>query len=406
MPIALVLGGTAPHAELCLRLKDRGYHVVLIDYLEAPPAKFFADEHLVESTLHPDKVLAIARERRAELVIATCVDQANVTAVGVLEKLGKHVPYSHETARLVSDKVRMKARMAEGGIPSSRFVTVSDALSEEWRHLRFPLIVKPSDSNGSKGVRRCDTPAEVRCHLKLALTHSRSGSAVVEEFVTGREIAFDSYVSDKGVRILMTRERRKIGEAGGPIQQIFGSFWPASVSSDIEAKLTEVGDRIAETFGLRNTPLMVQTIVNGEDVSVIEFAPRIGGGENHHIIEVATGCDVLGAAIDSYLGEVPVIKPRKPEKIFLDSYLYARPCVLGGVQGLEQLGQEGRVDWLKIYKAPGTRVGEEISSNNRIASFTISADSEEEGLLKIDEILTDIEIRDSDGNPVMLREIY
>ena len=75
MKTAIVLGGTFPHRELILKLKAKGYYTILIDYYENPIAKAVADEHLRESTLDREKVLSIARERNASLVISTCIDQ-------------------------------------------------------------------------------------------------------------------------------------------------------------------------------------------------------------------------------------------------------------------------------------------------------------------------------------------
>lgn len=87
-PVALVLAGTFPHRELIRNLRARGYYVVLVDYLPEPPAKDCADEHVQESTLDQNVVLRIARERNAKLVISTCVDQANLVACFVSEKMG------------------------------------------------------------------------------------------------------------------------------------------------------------------------------------------------------------------------------------------------------------------------------------------------------------------------------
>ena len=112
-PIAIVLGGTFPHIELIKNLQQRGYYAVLVDYLDHPPAKDFADEHLQESTLDQDRVLDIAQSRGAKLVISTCIDQANVTACYVAEKLGLPAPYSYETALSVTNKGLMKEKMVK-----------------------------------------------------------------------------------------------------------------------------------------------------------------------------------------------------------------------------------------------------------------------------------------------------
>ena len=77
---AIVLGGTNPHIELIKNLKKRGYYTILVDYAENPLAKDYADEHIQESSLDKEKVFKIARDRKVNLVISTCSDQANVTA--------------------------------------------------------------------------------------------------------------------------------------------------------------------------------------------------------------------------------------------------------------------------------------------------------------------------------------
>ena len=70
-PVALILGGTNPHVELVKKLKARGYYTVLVDYLPNPPAKEIADEHIQESTLDNDKVVEVAKEKQAKLIITT-----------------------------------------------------------------------------------------------------------------------------------------------------------------------------------------------------------------------------------------------------------------------------------------------------------------------------------------------
>ena len=104
-PVAVVLGGTFPHITLVENLRQRGYYTILVDYYDNPPAKASADEHLQESTLDKKKVLDIARSRNAELVISACIDQANVTACYVADKLGLPAPYSYETALRVTNKI-------------------------------------------------------------------------------------------------------------------------------------------------------------------------------------------------------------------------------------------------------------------------------------------------------------
>ncbi|MBO4909063.1 MAG: hypothetical protein J5476_07260 [Lachnospiraceae bacterium] len=125
---ALILGGTAPHKELIEKLKKRGYHTILVDYFENPPAKEVADEHIMISTLDKEAVLETAKKLNADLVISTCVDQANAVCCYVAEKLGLPIPYSYETALDMTDKSRMKKIMKEHDIPTSDYLVLDEAL--------------------------------------------------------------------------------------------------------------------------------------------------------------------------------------------------------------------------------------------------------------------------------------
>jgi biotin carboxylase len=403
---AIVLGGTSPHAELCRRLKSRGYYTILIDYLEDPPARQDADEYVRESTLNADAVHRIAIHTNADLVIATCVDQANVTACDVLERLGKRPPYSSSTARSIANKLRMKTIMRDHGIPTTPFVQIKDAESRAWQSLRFPLVVKPCDCNGSKGVRRCDNPSDVVKNIPAAIRASRTGEALIEEFIEGREIAFDSFATCDTVHILMTRERRKIPTDCRGIQQIVGSTWPAQVHAGVIEQCARIARSVANAFHLENTPLIFQTIVANNAVNVIEFAPRIGGGENHHIIRVATGVDPITLAVDSFEGIRPEIPITNPSGVYFDNYLYTKPCVFGRLSGLEEQVGEGKIVYFKTYKKPGDIIGPELTSSNRVGAFAVQSPTEAEGLAAIQRIISSIEVLDIHGQPVLLRSAY
>jgi biotin carboxylase len=406
-PVAVVLGGTYPHKSLLNNLKLRGYHTVLIDYLENPPAKTDADEHIQESTLDKDKVLEIAKERNASLVIATCIDQANVTACYVAEKLNLPAPYSYEVALSVTNKRLMKEIMVSNGIPTSKHVIVNNKNDYKIDNLRFPVIVKPTDSNSSKGVRKASNLTELELYVTDALEISRNQTAIIEEFIDGIEFGADCYIHNKKVTILTTKERRKIPtDKENPIQQIQGSYWPANLTTDNLKKLKIIANKIAEVFHLDNTPLMIQAILNNDDISIIEFAPRIGGGHSYSIIPLQTGFDIIDSAVNSFLG-IPVLPKPNPIKIyFADVFIYTKPCFFGAVKGYEKLKDNKTIEYINVYKAFGSEIGNEMSSNNRIGGFTVKSDSKEGLSEKIKNTINGIEVVDIHGIPVMKKNIY
>ena len=226
-PVAVVLGGTSPHIELIKQLKERGYYTVLIDYLAAPPGAGYADEHIRESTLDQEKVLEIAKQKKAALVISTCIDQANSTCCYVAEHLGLPKPYSYETSLNVTDKGRMKVIMSEHDIPTSPFIVVSDIAKIDWSKIRFPAVVKPVDCNSSKGVFRADSREEILRYTAEDMQLSRTGQAIIEEFNIGYEIQIDCFAGQDSAKVIMSRRKKSIRTGTGMVLQSTGSVIPA-----------------------------------------------------------------------------------------------------------------------------------------------------------------------------------
>lgn len=405
MKKAIVLGGTFPHRLLIQKLKDKGYYTILVDYYEAPIAKEIADKHIQASTLDKDAVVTIAKEEGADLVIASCVDQANVTACYVGEKLGLPHPYTYETSLNVTDKVAMKRIMVENGIPTSRYYIINSVQEFQESNLTYPIIVKPADNNSSKGVRRLDMEeSKKEYYVQQALELSRNGAAVIEEFKVGKEIGVDCIIKNHKAHIIMTRERRKIQSNNDSIQQIYGSFWPADVTPVQLENLRIIAEKIGVAFNINNSPLMMQTIVNNSDINVIEFGARIGGGENYHIIEKLTGFDFIEQSINSFLGDEINLTHHNACEYLADNYIYMEPGSFGGMKIDDCVKKD--ILYSNVYRKPGAVVGADISSNNRVGVFVVKAKTTDEILRKIKNVVDHMEVFNTDGISVMRKDIY
>lgn len=405
MKKAIVLGGTFPHRHLIERLQARGYYTILIDYYDNPIAKEVADEHIQASTLDKDEVLRIAREQQVDLVITTCVDQANVTACYVAEILDLPHPYSYKASLNVTDKEAMKRIMIEHGIPTARHRKLTDLKQFNGIDLTYPLIVKPADSNSSKGVRKIEKYDPMAAdYVEKALRISRNGAAIVEEFKTGKEIGVDCMIKNHKAYVVMTRERRKIQSNNDGIQQIVGSFWPADVTPVQLENLRLIAERLARAFDLDNTPLMMQTIVNGSEINIIEFGARIGGGENYHLIHELTGYDIIDESINSFLGKEIGLNYDAAHEYLFDNYIYMKP----GMYGEMRIDPKIMADILysNVYRKAGAEVGADISSNNRVGVFVVKASDTDTLQAKASRVIANMEVYGLDGTPMMRKDIY
>lgn len=401
IPTAVVLGGTYPHIRLLQNLAVRGYRTVLVDYHDNPCAKPFADIHLRESTLDRAKVLDIARTENAALVISACIDQANLVACSVAEELGLPHPYDSNQATIVTNKPLMKKFMRDHGIPTSAYVVVDrDKLSSKL-DLKFPLIVKPADSNSSKGIVRIDSSDQLEPAVRDAMAISRSGEVVIEEFLEGREIGIDCYICDGEPHLLITKTRRKIPPEACDDQQIYGCFWPANLTpAETEAAL-HIARSIATALGLKNSPLMIQAIADGNSIKVIEFAARFGGGESFKVIELATGVDIVDLSIRSFLGESVSPQIGDSRKMYAETFIYAEECVFDRIEV-----KDFDIDYLHQYKTSGMAVGAALTSNNRIGCFIVSGESISELRCKIDSIVRNLRVIDKSGRNCFRHKLY
>lgn len=397
-PIALVLGGTAPHKLLVEKLHERGYYVVLVDYLDNPPAKRVADEHVQASTLDKERVLEIAKEKYANLVISTCIDQANSVCCYVAEKLNLPHPYSYETSLYVTNKGLMKTKMKEFDVPSSPFILTKDLATVDWKQVSFPCVVKPVDCNSSKGVHRADSIEEAKPYVEEAICLSQTDEAIIEDFCPGDEIQVDCVALEDDADVVMTRSKVKMQWSEGAVLNSVGSIVPAQIPERLNAELKRIAQNIAKGFGLRNTPFFYQAIVTGDKVNVLEFAPRVGGGLSYYMIKNFVGFDAVEAAVDSFLSQSVSKSYHTPDMIYRTCLLYAKPCTFDHIEGMEELKAEGVIKELFITKTKGDVIDGDMRSSNRVGSCVVEGRTMEELQERLSRFYSHVKVIDINGN--------
>ena len=412
MKTAVVLGGTIPHCELILQLKNRGFYTILVDYYDNPPAKEVADLHIKESTLDEDKVLEISKKYNADLTISGCVDQANKTACYVLEKMGKHYPYSYKKACDITVKSYMKRIMLDNGIPTAKYVAVDISACgkslEELSHngLQFPVIVKPTDSNSANGVKKASNQDELDIYLKEALQISRTSRAIIEEFMSGREISAYCYIYNHKAKLLLSAERICVTEGDDKTIRNYATIAPARISALASEKAERIAEEIAKACEIDNTPFFFQGMVIGDTVKVIEFAPRVAGGISFRTIKGNTGFDDIEAVINSYLGEEPPLHTwHEPQYIYTANTIYASDCVFDHMEGVEELKEKGIIEDLLLAKTPGMKIDSRSDSASRVGLFTVKGKNMDDVLAQLKIVYETMKVIDDKGNDVLRRDI-
>ncbi len=401
---ALVLAGGVPQIALIQDLRSRGITTVLCDYYKDPVAKPYADIFYRESTLDVPAITRVAKEENVDFLITCCTDQALMTVAQVSEELGLPCYIDYETARNVTNKSYMKQIFAEKGISSARFAVMGQLDMEAIAHLRYPLIVKPVDCNSSKGVQKVESAEKLAVAFETAVQLSRTKTAIVEEFITGPELSVDIYVEDGVAHVLSVSELDKLPEENKFI--IFRAKSPAFMNETLMAHIQLTAQQIADAFGLKNSPMLIQMITDGTRGYVLEFSARTGGGEKFIMIPKVSGFDPVKAVVDLVLGEKPHVPQQRPKQsLFATEFIYCYDGIFHHFENFEELKAEGILAEYYCFRAPGSGFNGIDSSGDRVGGFSIVAESWEELQAKHRRAVAELRVIADDGSDLMRRDL-
>ncbi|MBR3079605.1 MAG: ATP-grasp domain-containing protein [Prevotella sp.] len=401
---ALIVAGGIPQAELIKQLKNRGITTVLIDGSPNPVAKPFSDVFYCVNVFDIPAVKSIAEKEHVDFLLTVCADQVLLVVAEISEMLGLPCYIDFQTAQNVSDKIKMKRIFKKIGVPTTDYVESNTLDLALVSHLNFPLVVKPIDTYSSKGVRKAENLTELEKYYAEAKEISRSGGVIVEEYFQGDEISVDAFVYEGKVKILAITNSEKIRSNDRFV--IFRGRYPARVTNTIREKIEIIAQKIAEGFGLYNSPLLIQLLNNGKDVSVLEFCARTGGNMKWLLIKNSCGVDVITATIDITLGEKPNLEVMMTgHNIVVNDFIYCYPGVFDHFIGFDEMVAKGIINEFYAVRSKGTEMHGVTSSSDRIAGMNIVADSVDEFNEKEQLILKSVKVIDTSGNDIMRRDL-
>jgi len=401
---ALVLAAGFPQIALIQELKKRNIEVVLADYNAEPVAKPYADKYYQESTLDVPKIKEIAVSETVDFLITVCTDQALLTVAKVSEELGLPCYIDYKTALNVTNKQYMKDVFMHHGIPTSKYVILKEFDEEKIKGFRYPLIVKPVDCNSSKGVRRCDNLEELKEFFSAAAKMSRTDTAIIEEFIEGKEISVDVYVENGEAHILSTLNLEKIPDKDKFV--IFRGIFPAEEAVCVMDKIQMIAQQIADAFHITDSPMLIQMIIGESEVYVLEFSARTGGGTKYITIKQASGFDVIKAVVDLTLGKKPTVGTIVSEAEYIvTEHIYCYEGTFDHLEGFEELKNTGVIKDYYLYKGRGSKFDSVNNSGDRIAGYTILAETKEELENKHLIINNSVKVISSDGRDIMRHDL-
>ena len=294
----LVFGVGELQISIITRAKAMGIFVVGIDPFEDAVAKDYCDAFEVVGGQDFWGTIDVAKKYNVSAIVTAATDKPLVMMARVAKEL-KLPFYSTETAEWSTDKYQMKQRFLEGGVPCARGRLIHN--SEEAQDLYFPLICKPRDNSGSRGVKLCRDLTELDSCIKEALEVSKLDTVLVEEFIEGREFSIEALHYDGKSEVIQFTEKKT---TEFPYNVELGHKQPANLTDEQRNQIRAIISKIASCMHFENCPSHTELKVNERGIFVIETSPRLGGDYiTSTLTPLSTGINLEDQLLHISLGE-------------------------------------------------------------------------------------------------------
>lgn len=304
----LMLGGSAQQIIAIKTAKKLGYYTVLCDFLKDNPGQHYADKFYLVSTTDRETILKVAQNEKISGILAYASDPAAPTAAYVAQQM--NLPGNpYESVEILCNKDKFREFLAQNGF-CTPIAKGYSCLKEAYNDLingyyKFPVIIKPVDSSGSKGVSCCECISEVIEKLEDAMSFSRKKRVIVEEYVEkyGYQIAGDGLSIDGKLVFRCFANDHFNQMCENPFVPISASF-PYNMSEEIQQKVHEEIQRLLELLRMQTCTYNFDLRIDKDfNVYLMEVAPRDGGNYIPQIIKYATGVDLIEYSVKAAMGE-------------------------------------------------------------------------------------------------------
>lgn len=302
----MLLGGSAQQVVAIETAKRLGFYTVLCDYLTDNPGQYAADKFYLVSTTDKEAVLEVARNENIDGVLAYASDPAAPTAAYVSEKLGL-ITNPYKAVDTLCDKEKFRAFLANNGFNTPLADGYSDAQSvkNDIHRFRMPVIIKPVDSSGSKGVTVLRDADGLDEAVQFALSFSRSKRFIVEEFIEKKHpylIGGDIFVQDGEVILwgLLNCHRDSNVNPLVPVGKSYPLELDDCDAENVRNTLASMVKKLGIRFGAMNVELVVD---KSGRVWPIDVGPRNGGNMIPDLLGMIFDVDIVEMTVKAAMGE-------------------------------------------------------------------------------------------------------
>lgn len=378
----LILGGLRYLIPLIQTAHELGYYVITCDYLPNNIAHKYSDEYYNVSIIDKEAVLQLAKKIKIDGILSFAVDPGVLTVAYVCDKLGlPGNPY--RSIQILQNKDLFRKFLEENNfnVPQSGgYSSLEEALSDISR-FQWPVIVKPVDSAGSKGVRRINKVEEIEEAIIHALQYSHSHRFIIEEFIEHQGYSSDSdaFSINGELKFISFSDQRFDNRASNPYTPSAFS-WPSSMPLERQKELAGEIQRLLSLLHMNTSIYNIETRVgtNGK-AYIMEVSPRGGGNRLSELLRYVTGTDLIKNAILASVGEdIPVLEPCTYKGYWAEVILHADKTGKFRQMIIDDNVRKNNLVELDLWVQPGDPVYAFNGANDAIGTLVVKFEDEQQ----------------------------
>lgn len=403
----LILGGFPQMIDIIMTAKQMGIFVLVADREPTSPAKRFADKALNIST---DDIAALEALCRAEGVdgVFTGFEDFNIhIARELCDRLKLPFYATREQLAAVTNKLRFKDECRRFGVP----VIEQYSLSEAQREGKYPYIVKPADSYGSRGITVCRSAEELARGHEAAVAVSASRTAIIERFIDydhGTELFYTVVNGQLHLTATADRYTAKSGVTTVPlpVAEVFPSRHEADMIRTLDPRIREM----LTGLGLRNGLVLIQALFDGEDYFVYEMAYRLTGEQHYRLVEKQHGVSLGRMMIALALGEdiseydTPLLDADAFRYPSINLAILLHPGVIRTVEGLDKVFRIDEVISYNLTHANGDEIRPLGNYSHMLIRINMVADTYDALCRAVDDVNREVKVTSDTGEDMLVTQ--
>lgn len=392
----MIIGASDFQVPAIKKAKELGLKVAVIDFNPKAAGVELADKYYNVSTIDKEGILSAAKDFEADGIMTLCTDMPMRALAYVCEKLNLEGP-SQETSIISTDKWLMIEEFKKQNIAHPLYFKVDKEsnLKDLEKKLKFPVITKPTDNSGSRGVNLAYNMGELVEAIRYSSANGRSGEVIVEEYMVGPEVSVEILVVNGIPNVLQITDKLT---TGAPHFVEIGHSQPSRLPEEDQIKISELAKKAAIAMKIKNGPAHAEIILTKDGPKMVEIGARMGGGcITTHLVPLSTGINMTEGTIRMALGERPNLNKRI-EKSSAIRFIIPPVGVVTSIIGEEEARNIKGIQVVEIQCKKGDYLTELENGTSRIGYVISQADTVEKAIRTCEKALEKIKIKTEIGD--------